>query len=239
MVSSRANMPTVRVTEVVTAADGATRLIELNQPEKLNCLSLAMLEGVRTALEGNTAGRIVLTGAGRAFCTGLDLDQVVTENGGREHLRQLVAIYRRLLETDADTVAFARGYAIGGGAGLLSCAKRVVVASDFRYRLPAGKLSHLAAVVLPLCKFRAGGKRPDGSGWLGCDLDADEARRLGLVDQVVSEGDLSDLIGAAREGRLPPGLRKPVVRDAVATATALAELDRFLEGRGLQGLDGR
>ena len=224
---------------MVTAADGATRLIELNQPEKLNCLSLAMLAGVRTALEGNTAGRIVLTGGGRAFCTGLDLDEVAATNGGRDHLRQLVAIYRWLLETDADTVAFARGYAVGGGAGLLSCARRAIVAGDFRYRLPGGKLSSLAAVVPPLCEFRAGGKRPDGSGWLGCDLDADEARRLGLVDQVVSEGDLGDLIGAAREGRLPPGFRKPVVRDAVATATALAELDRFLERLEAQRLDGR
>lgn len=227
VVNLRAKMPFVRVTEVAAAVAGVTWMIELDRAEKLNCLNLAMLKGLRAALNGSTAARVILTGTGRAFCTGLDLDEVAKTDGGREHLRRLVAVYRWLLETSADTVALARGYAVGGGAGLLTCAKRVVVASDFRFRLPGGKLSALAAVVLPVCRLRAGERQPDRSGWLGCDLDAGEAQRLGLVDWVVSPNELDDLISAARSGSAPLELCAPVVRDAAATAVALEELEQF------------
>ena len=74
-----------------------TRVIELQRPEKLNCLSLAMLDELLAALEDCPADRIMLAGAGRSFCSGLDLSEVAAPGGSRAHLERLVKVYRRLL----------------------------------------------------------------------------------------------------------------------------------------------
>lgn len=186
--------------EATGKAGQTDRLIELNRPEKLNCLSLDMLDGLLRALRGGKADRIILTGAGRAFCTGLDLEEVRTAEGAKRHLRRLTAIYRWLLRTDCATVVLARGYAVGGGAGLMACAKTVIVSTDFAFRLPGGPLARLASVVPPVCNLRTGGRTPGGSAWLGCDLDATEALRLGLVDLVVSPGEWSAWVESVRNG---------------------------------------
>jgi enoyl-CoA hydratase/carnithine racemase len=87
-------------------------------------------------------------------------------------------------------------------------------------------------VVLPVCNLRTNGKAPEGTGWLGCDLDADTAHRLGLVDRVVSPVELSGLIEAARKGRLAPEMFQQTARDERATALALSGLDQFLQALG-------
>jgi methylglutaconyl-CoA hydratase len=244
----------IKVTDFTDPSGRTRRLIVLNRPEKLNCLSLEMLDGLLAALENTKADQIILASAGRAFCTGLDLDEVKSTNGGvsesgcsvepaarnrraaptlqhggRRHLERLVAIYRWLLQTRCETVALAGGYAVGGGAGLMACAKTVIVSDDFRFRLPGGKLAQLAAVVPPVCTLRTGGKVPAETGWLGCELNADEARQLGLVDRIVSSVELSALIESVRDGRMPLELQKPVTFGEGPVRSTLSELDQYLQ----------
>ncbi len=217
----------VKVQDLRDAGGKLCRVIELNRPDKLNCLTLEMLDTVLSALEDRGAERIILMGAGRAFCTGLDLNEVAALGDGREHLRRLTVIYKQLLTTRASTLALALGYAAGGGIGLMACAKTAVVADDIRFRLPGGNLARLAAVVVPICNLRAGGRTPGRRGWLGGELDAGEAKRLGLVDRVVSAGELGELIIQARKGKIAPDFFRPIALEKRVVMAALAELEEI------------
>ena len=218
----------IEVTDVANVAGGSARIIVLRKPAKLNCLSLAMLDRLLLALEGCAAELLILTGAGRSFCTGLDLREITSPTSGKAHLKRLVAVYQWFLRDRVPTVVLARGHAAGGGAGLAFCARTVIAAADFRVRIPGGRLAALAAVVIPICKVRAKGRAPARHAWLGSDFDAAEACRLGLVDQVVPAARLESLIRGARRGAIPPEWFAASKRDPKATAPLRTKLEEFL-----------
>ena len=201
-------------------------MIELRRPEKVNCLSLRMLDDLLAALDDCRASRIILTAAGGSFCSGLDLKEIAGVAGARMHLERLAGIYRQLVSTGSSTVALVRGFAIGGGAGLLACARTVIASSDLRVIVPAGELAALASVVTPILDLKTGAGR--GQAWLGCDLDASGALRAALVDRVLPPDQFDALVQEARRGALPPELVDSPARDTSAVADALRGLDAFL-----------
>ena len=218
----------IDVADVGDVGVGRSRIIELRRPAKLNCLSLAMLDELLAALEGCTAGRLILTGAGRAFCAGLDLREIAGPAAGRAHLERLVRVYDWFLRADIPTVVLARGHAAGGGAGLAACARTVIASTNFRVHIPGGRLAGLAAVVIPIFKLRTQGKAPASQAWLGCDLDAGAACRLGLVDQVIPAARLEELIRSARSGMIPPEWLAAAKPNGKAVVRARMELEEFL-----------
>lgn len=222
-----ASLPLVKVTDLCSPAGRITRWIELNRPEKLNCLSLAMLDDVLRALEVNQADQVILTGSERAFCTGLDLDEIAACGSAKAHLERLARIYRRLLTAEIPTLVLARGYAIGGGAGLVASAQTALVSPDFSFRLPCGKLSALASIVVPLCRLRSPSVTP-AAGWLGCDLEAEAARQLGLVDGVLTPEQFSAATKLGTGGSPRPELALAPSRKPEAVRAALSELEQFL-----------
>jgi enoyl-CoA hydratase/carnithine racemase len=229
------NIHQIAVTDVPAKAGGTVRLIELNRPEKLNCLSLEMLNALLAALRGGEIPScVVLTGAGRSFCTGLDFREIggpedATNDSTKKHLQLLVEIFRWFLTAKIPTVVLARGYAAGGGAGLVACAKTAVVSTDFRCKLPGGNLARLATVAVTLFNFRSGGIFKSEADWLGREFDASAAKGMGLVDKVVSPEQLDDAIRAVKDGSLPPELIGPKKRNKHEVAKALTELEHFLQ----------
>jgi enoyl-CoA hydratase len=221
-------------TDVAHERHAPLRLITLQRPAKLNCLNLAMLDELRAALPaGGTTSAVVLMGAGSSFCAGIDLSEIGGTKGAnperaRFHLERLADIYRWFLTTDVPTIVLARGYAVGGGAGLAVGARTVVVAEDFRFKLPGANLAQLAAVALPLTGLRIG--RPDCREFLGQELDARTALRIGLVDAVVPPTHLAELETAVQRGILAPDLPPIGTRSTSFVKHALAELDRFQQG---------
>jgi enoyl-CoA hydratase/carnithine racemase len=218
----------VQVTDIHDQAGKTSRIIELNRPEKLNCLDLAMLDELLSALEGTGTARLLLTGAGRAFCTGLDLSEIRGPGGPIRQLEKIVAVYRHLLERRSPTVILASGFAMGGGAGMVLCARRTIVSEDFRFRLPSGDLSRLAAVAVPLCTLRAASRAPANMNWLGCDLTAAQAREYSLVDHVIPTGEMGALIQSVRTGSGWPDLFEESSRAAVDISQATKGLEEFL-----------
>lgn len=119
---------------VIVEDAGGVRVITLNRPEVMNALNTAMRAGIRAALEG-AAGQarvVVLTGAGRAFCSGqdlvdagrvetLDLEAVLNE--------EYVPLLRAIRDCPVPVIAAVNGVAAGAGANLaLAC--DVVIASE-------------------------------------------------------------------------------------------------------------
>jgi 2-(1,2-epoxy-1,2-dihydrophenyl)acetyl-CoA isomerase len=118
-------------TTIKLSIDGAVATLSLNRPERLNALNVTVHAEVRDALsavESNAAVRcLVITGEGRAFCSGQDLtDRVMTENTqidtGASLDRDYNPLVRRLVAFPVPTIAAVNGPAVGAGANLaLGC----------------------------------------------------------------------------------------------------------------------
>ena len=119
---------------VIVEDAGGVRVITLNRPEVMNALNTAMRAGIRAALEG-AAGQarvVVLTGAGRAFCSGQDLvDAGPVETLDLEAVlnEEYVPLLRAIRDCPVPVIAAVNGVAAGAGANLaLAC--DVVIASE-------------------------------------------------------------------------------------------------------------
>ncbi|MCY4278729.1 MAG: enoyl-CoA hydratase-related protein [Gammaproteobacteria bacterium] len=187
--------------------------VRLNRPEKKNCVSFAMWLEIAQAfndLGGNDEVRcIVLTGAGGHFSSGADK----SEFGEVRSTPEQVATYEQavsgaseaILDCPKPVVAAIEGYCVGGGLGLaMACDFRVGKAGS-EYFIPAAKLgvvygerathSLLALVGLVNAKRIL---------FAGHRMDADEAKSMGLVDEVFSEDayddGLAEFLGKLTDG---------------------------------------
>jgi enoyl-CoA hydratase/carnithine racemase len=126
---------------VVSADEGPVRTITLNRPGRLNAFTSGSYQALAAALQnadGEPAvGAVVLTGAGRAFSSGVDLSALATEGPER---RDLAATFNALLETlmafSKPLLAAVHGVAVGFGATILLHCDVVLVAEDTRIRFP-------------------------------------------------------------------------------------------------------
>jgi enoyl-CoA hydratase len=208
--------------KVETPRPGIT-LVTLNRPERMNAMAFDVMIPFREALErihhDNETRVVVVTGAGRGFCSGADL----TDSGTIPNIDGLTVptISMRAMELLDDVILTIRkmhqpvigainGAAIGGGF-CLSLAFDIRVASDAAYFRAAGINNGLSSTELGLSYLlpRAiGSSRAFEIMLTGRDVDAAEAERMGLVSQVVPGPDLLDacyqmadrIIGWSRTG---------------------------------------
>jgi enoyl-CoA hydratase/carnithine racemase len=166
--------------------------ITLNRPERLNAMDLAWIEGLNRAVD-QLADRpevavVVIRGAGRAFCAGLDLDMLEATSMPPGFYEGQERAFRKLELLDAISVAAIHGYCLGGGVQLAVACDLRVGSSDAVLGLPAvneGLFPGLAPFRLPRLVGLGTAARLILSGET---VDADEALRLGLVDYVVPAG---------------------------------------------------
>jgi enoyl-CoA hydratase/carnithine racemase len=162
--------------------------LELNRPEKLNALNgalVAALEAQARRVSELDVDVVVVRGAGRAFCAGLDLDMFAAEGMPPDFYRHQEAGFRLLEVMDQTVIAAIHGYCLGGGVQLAAACDIRVASSDAVLGLPAideGLFPGMAPYRLP----RLLGKGRAASLILsGRRLTAHEACAIGLVDHVV------------------------------------------------------
>lgn len=177
---------------VVLSEDiGAVRRVTLNRPEKLNALNKALLcdlSGTLSAAENDPAVRVVLLGgAGRTFCAGVDTGGFATladETAIRAHAARLAAVFQTLTSMTKPVVGAAHGYALGAGCGLVAACDIAVAASDAVLGYPEATRGLLPALVAPTLLRAVGEKRAFELLATGRRLSSREAVELGLVSQV-------------------------------------------------------
>jgi enoyl-CoA hydratase len=178
---------------------GQICVLTLNRPDKLNAADLPMqrslVECWQKIQKDDDVRAVVLTGAGRAFCAGGDLSLVHELETGNDGLqRDLSVIHRELLaamfETDLPVIAAVQGAAVGFGAELLALCDMVVMdeggfLSDphVKYGLPPSPACRL---VWPYLTSTAVAKE---LLMTGRRVEAGEALRLGLINQIVPRGE--------------------------------------------------
>ncbi len=177
--------------------------ITINRPDKLNALNDATIAelglAIDEAITRSDVGAVLLTGSGRAFAAGADIPELGNQTPleGQQRARAGQLVFRRFETSPKPTLAALNGFALGGGCELaMACHMRM--ASD-RAKLgqPEVKLGitpgYGGTQRLPRLIGRGPALRLLLSGEM---IDATEAMRLGLVDQVV---DGASLIESARE----------------------------------------
>lgn len=178
--------------DVVVAHNGPLLYVTLNRPDVLNALGLAMrnaLAMVVDELERNSAIRAcVLTGTGRAFCAGGDVQGMVgiTAVEERARMREVHGWLGRLLNLEKPVVTAVNGIAVGAGVGL-ALTGDIVLAADTAYFssgfFKVGALPDMAS--LRLVARHIGLLRAKRFFLMDQRVSAEEAQQLGLVTQVV------------------------------------------------------
>jgi 2-(1,2-epoxy-1,2-dihydrophenyl)acetyl-CoA isomerase len=191
--------------------------ITLNRPERLNALDYALRDEVLQALDNvarDEAVRVlILTGAGRAFCAGADMQDVLLrgldmdpETRERREVRDFNALVRAMRHLEKPIIAAVNGAAVGGGCCLALAADLRLASPAARFGMVFGRLGLSSAdmggtFLLP----RLIGLAQASELLLTGDIiDAERAERLGLVNRLVPA---EQLMSTAREfaGRLAAG----------------------------------
>lgn len=218
--------------------------VTLNDPEKLNALSVEMLDELNVVLDGCAADRdlrvLVLTGAGRGFCAGADLSgdgmRGASSEGRAERVRRLMEeafnpAIRRIADLPVPTIAAVNGVAAGGGYGVALACDLVIAAESARFTLvftpQLGIIPDLGASWhAPRALGRA---RAMAAAFFGDPMSAAEAVQAGLIWRCVPDAELmSEVSVVADELRMGPTRAYPAVRkafDAASTQTLHEQLD--------------
>ncbi|WP_406630578.1 enoyl-CoA hydratase/isomerase family protein [Amycolatopsis sp. WGS_07] len=184
---------------LLTENHDAVRVLTLNRPDKLNALDTALTRALDTALA--EAGRdpsvraVVLTGAGRGFCAGADLNEFSSLTPDQpeavlERAALTARLQTRMQQLPVPVVSAVRGAAVGGGAGLAIGADLVVAGSDLKFGYPELKHSIVPALVMTGLVRHLGRKLAFELVSTGRLLTAAEASAYGLVNQVVEPAEI-------------------------------------------------
>jgi enoyl-CoA hydratase/carnithine racemase len=173
---------------VLLEIDASLATITLNRPEVLNAENLAWVETLGTVVDEISARpeiRVVLVrGAGRAFCSGMDLDMLSREGMPAGFFEGQERAFRALELMDKIVIAALHGYCLGGGLQLAIACDIRICSSDCRLGLPAlqeGFFPGMAVFRLPRLIGLAPARRLILSGEV---IGPEEALHLGLVDHV-------------------------------------------------------
>jgi enoyl-CoA hydratase len=189
--------------------------LTLNRPAKLNAINAELRDALTDAIGDATADErvrvIVISGAGRAFCSGYDLSEAAPETAWdwRKVLARDVAATLAVWSCPKPVIAQVHGYALAGGLELAMACDLIVAADDARLGEPEIRFG--SAPVTLLMPFVIGQKRTRALLLTGDLIDAAEAERIGLVNRVVPGDRLVAEVDALAEklARVPPDVMAP------------------------------
>lgn len=123
---------------------GDVSIITLNRPDKLNAMSMDMVEQLQNAVDdahGRRARLIIFKGAGKSFCAGFDLSNLeeVEESELLMRFIKLELLLQAVANSPCLTVAFAQGKVFGAGVDLFAACKQRIAAQDAVFRMPGLK----------------------------------------------------------------------------------------------------
>jgi methylglutaconyl-CoA hydratase len=184
-------------------------LVALNRPELHNAFNETLVREMTAVLQAldadATVRAVVLTGHGKSFCAGADLNWMkrMASYSAAENLadaQALALMLRTLYGLGKPTVACVRGAAFGGGVGLVACCDIAVAAQEAIFSLSEAKLGLIPATISPYV-IEAIGARQARRYFLTAErFTAAEAFRIGLVHDIVPDAELdtriNELLGA-------------------------------------------
>lgn len=178
--------------------------ITLARPEKRNAISPEMIVDLMSVLEEaekSTARVVILTGAGSAFCAGMDLEALrnlstQTQEQHAGDAERMGWMFHRVYSFPKPLIAAVNGPAIAGGTGLATLADFTLAVPEAKFGYTEARIGFLPAVVSVFLLRQVGEKITRELLLTGKSFDAAEAHRLGLVTEIVAA---DKLMNRARE----------------------------------------
>lgn len=218
-------------------------LLRLNRPDRLNALNMAVRESLAshfTDLAADDAIRcVVITGDEKAFAAGADVAELAARTPTDEAFAKSRAAWSALERYRRPVIAAVNGFALGGGCELAMHCDIIIAGEGAKLGQPEVKLGIMPGAGGTQRFARAAGKFA-AMRWLltGELFTAGEAHRLGLVSQVVPDGDvLTHALEIAQRIAALPSLAVAAIKDAVLRGADLPlEAALRLEGESFQAL---
>lgn len=184
--------------------DAGVATITLNRPDKRNAISFQLVDELMAALddiEKSPAQVVILTGAGKAFCAGMDLDELKslvgkTHEQNLKDSARMAEMFRRLYEFPLPTIAAVNGAAVAGGTGLATMCDFTLAVPEAKFGYTEVRIGFLPAIVSSILVWQVGHKIARDLLLTGRLFDATEAYSYGLVNEVVPA---ETLMNRARE----------------------------------------
>jgi methylglutaconyl-CoA hydratase len=227
--------------------DGAVARLRLDRPQLHNAFDAALIAALTDALALLGADPqvrvVVLEGAGASFSAGADLNWMrgmaaASEADNRDDALALARLLRTLDALPKPTIARVHGAAFGGGVGLVAACDIAIGVPEAKFGLTESRLGLLPAVISPYVIAAIGARQ--ARRWFATAeiFDAGEARRIGLLHEVVDAGALDTAVQRQidlllKAGPIAAASAKALVRDVVAgtDATAIDQANAALIAR--------
>jgi enoyl-CoA hydratase len=206
---------------VAYAVEDRVATITLNRPGRLNAIDAylpdELAECVAKANADSAVHVIVVTGAGRSFCAGYDLQEFAEKPGANAGVQEMpwdpmvdfrfmygnTQKFMSLWRSYKPTIAKVRGHAVAGGSDIALCCDLVVMASDAKIGYPPARVWGIPTTAMWV--YRLGAERAKRMLLTGDLITGSEAKAMGLVTEAVPESDLDAEVArlAARMSGVP------------------------------------
>ncbi len=171
--------------------------VTLNRTDKKNAFNADLILALKEVFETLHAAEgirvVFLRGAGGMFSAGADLEWMrdaieFSEGENRQDAMEMARMLKALYDLPALTVALVEGGAYGGGAGLAAACDMAIAVKDTKFAFSEVKLGIIAATISPYVIGAIGPRKARSLFSTARVFDANEAREIGLIDQVVADG---------------------------------------------------
>ena len=174
--------------------------VTLNRPEKRNAISYELIDDLLRALaeaEKSAAQVLIITGSGKAFCAGMDLDNLKALSAANKKLadhvedsRTMARLFRTLYDFPKPSIAAVNGAAIAGGTGIATLCDITIAVPEAKFGYTEVRIGFVPAIVSTFLMRQVGEKQARDLLLTGRLIDAAEAYRIGLINEVVAAENL-------------------------------------------------
>ena len=216
---------------------GNLATLTLNRPDKRNAISAAMISELQSAfdeIEKSHARVGILTGSGKAFCAGMDLEMLAaiaqqSPSENQEDSRRMAKMFRRIWSFSKPLIAAVNGAALAGGCGIATLCDFTLAVPEAKFGYTEVKIGFLPAIVSVFLSRQIGEKRTRDLLLTGRIIEPAEAKEMGLINEIVPADklmerakELADLLIAASPASVTRAKR-------LLTSAAAAGVDADLE----------
>ena len=167
-------------------------LLTLNRPDKRNAISYELIDELLQALDqiaASPAQVLIVTGAGKAFCSGMDLENLraITGRSKEQNLEDsqtMARLFRSIYEFPRPTIAAVNGPAVAGGCGIATLCDFTLASTEARFGYTEVRIGFIPAIVSTFLIRQVGEKQARDLLLTGRILQPEEALRMGLISEV-------------------------------------------------------
>ena len=176
--------------------------LTLNRPEIHNAFNAELITGLTKTLEElktQDVRALILTGAGKSFCAGADLNwmssmKTWSEEENFQDSKKMAKMFHTLNTMPMPVIGRVNGHALGGGSGLVACCDYVVANEEALFGFTEARLGLLPAVISPFVMAKIGESHARAWFLSGERFNSEEAKRMNLVHELTNLDDIDERV---------------------------------------------